>query len=536
MSITHKVAETGEPICLTDVQKDQRFSVQASIIQLELRSIMCVPLIALRGKTKNIIGVVYVDSQSIIERFTEKDLELLNLLANQSAIAIENARLYEETLKREKEVQEQNILLKKTIDEREKALSQLETLYEVGQKISSVLNLEELIELTYQQAEKVLDVHNFLIALSSDDEQILDVVLNTDEGKRYKKEKICISNTLSNKVMREKKPLLLKSFEEIDAILHNGDTTGSGKYSQSWMGAPMIIGDKVLGIMVTSSYQINAFQEDDLRILILLANQLAIALENITLYRETAEQEALKRELDIARDIQISLLPQENPSIKEYDIYGFSLPAKEVGGDFYDFLDIDNNHLNIIVGDVSGKGVPAALFMALSTSILQIGNDANSIEEILLLVNNVLYRKTFNMRDNLALLYASLDIEHNKITMSNRGLVFPLYYNYQKDSCEYIEIGGIPLGIMDFIDYNDYTIILKPGDMLVFTSDGIAETMNEKRELWGFMRLRERIKEYAHLKANVLVNKILEELKEFAGDKVSQHDDITIVVLKYLGE
>jgi sigma-B regulation protein RsbU (phosphoserine phosphatase) len=298
----------------------------------------------------------------------------------------------------------------------------------------------------------------------------------------------------------------------------------------------MVKEDELKGLLTLSSRSLGqVYTEDDIEMLSTLANQGLVALENARLYEELAEKERIAQELKIARDIQMKLLPQTTPKIEGFDVYSISEPAKEVGGDFFDYLSINDNCIGLCVGDVSGKGVPAALYMAVTDSILQ----AQSIAEenpakVLNSTNQILCRKVAKYR-SVVMAYIVLEPAKKIARISNCGLVSPILYSKDENSkeatCSYIKVSGMPMGISKKGSYDQKEITIKKGDIILICSDGIVEAKNNADEMFGASRLEKSLMESAELSANQIVNKIIKDVNKFVGD-APQYDDITLMVLK----
>jgi sigma-B regulation protein RsbU (phosphoserine phosphatase) len=246
-----------------------------------------------------------------------------------------------------------------------------------------------------------------------------------------------------------------------------------------------------------------------------------------------ARQEAWRRELALAREIQSSLLPSYNPMLADLDIKGRSLPAEEVGGDFYSYLPLTAGRLGLAVGDVSGKGMASALYMAIATSIVEAQATSSPDSATLLRqVNNLLYRRVHDTGLNTALLYALFDLTRRKLQVCNAGLITPVYLH--NGTLRYLEVYGLPLGAVAGEAYEEEHIDLQPGDVMLFMTDGIVEAMNAQRELFGFSRLEAALKSCDKDSAQHIMDCIFKSVFEFMGD-VPPQDDMTLVVVRVGG-
>jgi len=253
--------------------------------------------------------------------------------------------------------------------------------------------------------------------------------------------------------------------------------------------------------------------------------------------RRISERERIQKELEIARTVQMGLLPKENPRIAGFDISGLCKPAKEVGGDYFDFVYLSQNKLGVAIGDVSGKGVPAAIYMTLTKGILQSHADENISPKIVLnKVNKLLYR---NIERNsfVSMFYAILDTKEFTLTFARAGHNPGIMINQRDGQSRLLTTDGIALGLEEGTVFDntlkEQTIKLNRGDTFIFYTDGFTEAMNTNLEEYGDDAFLEIISKNRHLSAAELTKKIVEEIEAFTSE-AQQHDDITIVIIKVL--
>jgi membrane protease YdiL (CAAX protease family) len=253
--------------------------------------------------------------------------------------------------------------------------------------------------------------------------------------------------------------------------------------------------------------------------------------------RRISERERMQKELEIARNVQMGLLPKSNPVLRGFDISGTCLPAKEVGGDYFDFVTLSPTKLGIAIGDVSGKGVPAAIYMTLTKGILQSHADETISPRLVLnKVNKLLYR---NIEKNsfVSMFYAVLDTEQKKITFARAGHNPGIMINQKDGRNQELNTDGIALGLEEGAVFNrtlkEQTVMLAAGDTLVFYTDGFTEAMNQQKEEFGEERFIKLIAENRHLGAQKLIEWMFSNTRNFVKD-MPQHDDMTIVVVKVL--
>ena len=303
----------------------------------------------------------------------------------------------------------------------------------------------------------------------------------------------------------------------------------------SYAEVALLAGEKAIGVMAVDYVRRRGdFPKERLDSLVAFANSAALAIENDRLVKEEAEREHIRRELEVARDIQLSLLPQHDPGTPGFEIVGKSIPAEEVGGDFYSFNRMDGERLGLAIGDVSGKGISAAMLMAVISGMIDSEAKRNgSVSGLIKTVNRLLIPRAKPNKMNSALLYAILDSKEKRLKVANAGEIAPIVCRGDGSECDYMDVKGFPVGMTTIGKYVEKESELESGDTVVLTSDGIVEAMDGRSEMFGFDRLRDTVYHNKDLSAHDLSEKILDEVKDFVGNERSQ-DDITIVVLKAL--
>ncbi len=251
--------------------------------------------------------------------------------------------------------------------------------------------------------------------------------------------------------------------------------------------------------------------------------------------RRITERVRMTKELEIARQVQMRLLPKKRPVVPGFDVSGMCIPAKETGGDYFDFIEMGDSKLGIVIGDVSGKGVPAAIYMTLTKGIIQSHSDnAVSPRDVLVKVNNLLYR-TIDRDAFVSLFYAILDSEKKTIVYSRAGHNPVLHFRCAEEQCHLLEPNGIALGLERGDIFNrvikENTIHLDAGDLLVFYTDGFTEAMNRRREEYGEERLMQIIQKNHTQPVDDIYEAILRDIRRFVGD-MPQQDDMTMIFIK----
>lgn len=302
---------------------------------------------------------------------------------------------------------------------------------------------------------------------------------------------------------------------------------------QATLIVPLIYENKLTGLISLGEKKSGKFyRQEDINLLNTLANQGAVAIENARMIEEVIEKERMEEELSIARDLQTSMLPSECPKIIGFDISAYSLSAREVGGDFYDFIEMGKNKVGIVIGDVTGKSVSGALVMSASRSVFRMLSEENlSVGEIMIRANRRT-KKDIKSGMFVALLYAVLDANNRTLSLCSAGQTQPIYWSSKTNTAGLVETRGdtFPLGILEDAEYKESKLTLAPGDKIVLYTDGIVEAMNEKEEIFGFERLIEVVKGSKSMTSDFFLKEILNRVKAFTGE-AAQHDDLTMIIV-----
>lgn len=432
--------------------------------------------------------------------------------------------------------------------ELERKIYEMERLYRLGVRVSSTLDIKAVLDLCISTTVDVLEAQiGFLflkddksgrlflgsMAISENNGVFLDNLSSKSNIKIIKKEKVWLEKekSIAGWVAKNKKPLLTSNVDPQE-LLTNPVYKDFNFKVKSILCVPLLIKDKVVGVIqVCNKRKYVNFTSDDQHLLVSFAVHAAIAIENAKLYQEVTEKERMKRELEIAHKLQTSLLPDRPPQIKGYQIAAISQPAREVGGDFYDFIDVTENKVGLIIGDVAGKGLPAALFMALSRSFLRAQAIGNLKTNIVLERTNRLIANDAKEGIFVSAIYAILDTSNNILRFSNAGHNPPLLFHSATNNCEVLKTKGIVLGVLDEVRFHEKEVPLKKGDIVIFYTDGVIEAINENGRQFGMNRLIKILKDNSYLQASELVSMIEERVKEFARNQ-PQFDDLTIMVVK----
>lgn len=288
---------------------------------------------------------------------------------------------------------------------------------------------------------------------------------------------------------------------------------------------------KVIGVVQLLNKKDGAFTMRDERLLTAMASQAAISIENARLYQQEMQQRLINRELETAHAIQASFLPDKTPQIDGWDLAAVWYPVRNVAGDFYDFYRLDDGRLATLIADVSGKGIPAALFMALTVTVFRFGMSLTLPPGELMRRANELIIADQRSRMFATVFTAYLSLDTGRVTFSSAGHNPPILYRAAEGCTEDLSASGVAVGIFRDAKYAEKTTHLDPGDILVLYTDGITETLNEDEDEFGEERLAALISDHATLSAAALADQVLNAVTEFSGEQ-AMFDDATLVIIK----
>src|ERR1700688_1931487 len=493
--ITGTAASTGHSVRVGDTTKDPRYINAIESVRSEL----AVPLML----QNRCVGVLDIQSRHP-DYFTPDQQNILTLLASRLAIAVENARLFQKV-----RTQAETLLL----------------LNEVSRETSSILDVEELLRRAAEQTKRVIDYHILSIMLYDEEQKVFRHRVDVKLGQRVQgKLRVAATEGIVGAAATLKEPVLVADVTQDPRYLMVNPET------RSELAIPMIHKGKVIGVLDLESPQLNYFTADHVQTLSILAANLAVSLENARLYEQVARDEArLERDLQAAKRIQGALLrpvPAEDYGV---DLAARYLSAREVCGDLYEFLRYGPQQLGIALGDVSGKGTAAALYGAVSIGIMRsLAPQKLQPAEMLRQMNQLVCERRIEGRFMTAC-FATWQKGRQKLRVANAGQSQPLLY---KDGrCARIELTGFPLGIFEDVTYDEWGVTLETGDILVFHSDGIAETYNSEGQLFGNERLRKLVEQHHEISAAEMADRVLNEVDWFS-QSAPLSDDRTLVVMK----
>ncbi len=466
-----------------------------------VRSELAIPLVV----KNRVIGVIDIEARQP-GYFTEEHRRLLTLIASRIAIGIENARLYTRTSRQART---------------------LTVLNEISRELTSILNLDQLLKRIGELLTRLIDYQMFSILLldESGSKLVHRFSLRFKENIHLKHD-IPVGLGLVGYAAQHREPVLSAD------VKHDRRYINLNPETRSELCVPLIYKDKVIGVLDLEHTRPRFFTEDHVRTMTTLAAQVAIAIENARLYERIAQQERrLEKDLSLARELQMALLPPCCPVLGHAELAAKFVPARAIGGDLYDFLSYGERdpRVAVAIGDVSGKGASAALYAALASGFLR----SHAVEkpgaaQMLAAINQSLSARPIAAQF-VSMIYAVWDDRTQVLRAANSGLPRPIYCHHGR--VERIEATGLPMGLFPVAEYDEVTFHGHPGDVFVLFSDGIVDAQNRAGELFGRPRVEQVVARHYNGSADGLVTAIFREVGRHSAG-MTPFDDQTVVAIK----
>ena len=498
--IVGRVVDAQQAVVLGDVSTDPGYLP----IVPGMQSTVAVPLV----HQNKPIGALNILSRER-DQYSDRDAAILRQFAAHVAAALVNARFFER--------------------ERQNAEA-FELLAEIGREVASVLDLDELLSRIAQLARRVIDYRTFGIMLLNS-RQELEMKVAVQYGEKVVVPRVGLGEGLVGYAALHREPVLVPDVSKDPRYIKVVEDV------RSELAIPMLLKDRCVGVFDLESPELDAFTKRDVEILTLLASQAAVAIENARLYEEVSANEArMEKELRFARRVQAALLPTHLPKrLKGVDVAAHFAPARELGGDFHDFLVPESNTLIVALGDVSGKGVPAALYSVFAGELVRGRTfrrrylpERSSPANVLMSINTILHERQLE-EYYCTLCYAIFDLKRRTLTLANSGLPYPI--RASADTVESIQLPGVPLGSFFGVTYDELSVPLATDDVFVFCSDGVFEAMNEKGEEFTAARLIQVVRSARQRTAREVVQAIDQAVLEHRAG-YPPNDDMTVVAVK----
>ncbi len=496
------VTNHREPVIIHDASTDQRVDLEIGRLGgVEMKSLISVPLI---GKGQMIGVIEAINKQE--GQFTEADVDVLIGLANQIAVAMDNAHLYRQVRR----------------EAREKDL-----LFEIGKQLSSSLGVDEVLRMILDSLKEAVDFDAggvFLIAPETGNLQTLSTTgYASEHGPDVQ---LKVGQGIVGSAAKSGEPIIVKDVTQDDRYVNSRDAT------RSEIAVPITLDNRTIGVINLESDRLNAYGRHNLSLMSAFASQAAVSIERARLHEQLIAGQKLKEQLSIAREIQESFLPRVHPDIPGYDLYGRNIPSFEVGGDYYDFIKIVEGQYGIAIGDVSGKGIPASLIMASfrASLIAEIRNNY-ALRTICRKVNNLLC-ESVRPGSFVTAVYGVLDSKNHVFTFANCGHCLPILLR-SDGNVEYLREGGPLFGVTPEAKYEERPVYINPGDIIYLYTDGISEVFDRDDEELGLDRLTDIVCENRERPSAEILDAVYLAARQFASPE-HVFDDLTMIVVKRL--
>ena len=439
--------------------------------------------------------------------FTSEDVDRLEVAGEHVAFALDNALLYQET---------------------ERRALEKEVLLQVTTSLSAIMDPDEAIQAILKSLRQVVNYDAAALYLVNRKTHALELVHEVgypvgSEGAFG----LNVGQGIVGWVAKTGEPTIVPD------VSHDPRYVLARPETRSELAAPLQVAGKTIGVFNLENDMLDAYHEGHLELVTALAAQAAVTVERARLTRELLERRRLEKELAIAREIQASFLPEAPPTLPGIDLAGTTITHDEVGGDYYDFIPVSDSRLGIAIADVSGKGIPAALIMAgFRMSLLAEVRNEFAIRAVMRKVNSLLHESTD--RDKfVTAFYGLLDHRNRVLTFSNAGHNPPILFRHE-GKIQYLSEGGVALGVLADATYEERPIALRPGDVLLFYTDGVSEAESPSGEQFGVQRIEQLVAASPEADAATIMRSLVARVQEWSAG--GQSDDLTLVVLKVAEE
>jgi sigma-B regulation protein RsbU (phosphoserine phosphatase) len=405
----------------------------------------------------------------------------------------------------------------------------LALLYRVSQTLNSSLDLNEVLSRVMDEVIAATRAERgFLMLHESGGELTFKAARGMDQ-RAVEAPEFQVSRGIVERVAHEGQPLLTSDAQTDEWLRGRASVMALGL--RAILCVPLQHRDRLIGVVyVDNRIQAGVFSRADLDLLAAIASSAAVAIENARLYQLAVEQGRLERELQLAREVQMSLLPRETPQLPGWEFAAFWQPARTVAGDFYDFVPLNDGALGLVIADVSDKGMAAALFMALSRSVLRASLADRAPSDGIAYANRLITADSANSMF-VTLFYIQLNAASGGVEYVNAGHNAPLLYCAASGDLAPLPRTGMPLGLDEAAPFGQRRLTLQPGDCLLLYTDGVTDALDPAEQEFGLDRLQAILREHGHRPAPALKAALKQALSEFIGAG-EPFDDITVVVAK----
>lgn len=493
--IVGRAAQTRRSVLVNDVRKEPAYIQSLP----DIRSELALPLIV----KNRVIGVMDLEAPWP-DFFTEQHRNLLELLAGRMAMAVENARLYRRSVRQARTLQ---------------------LLSEISRELSSVLVLKDLLRKIGELTKRLIDYHRFSILLADEQGHTFNAVISIKKDERMpEKCTVPFGQGLVGAAATLRQTVVVPDVNKDPRYICVNPET------RSELIVPLLYRDRVIGVVDLESPQVGYFTDEHVRIFSTLAPQIAVAIENARLYERVVRSEGrMERDLERAREIQLHLMPALCPVIPGLEVCARFQPARELGGDLYDFLTYGKDRHILAIGDVSGKGAPAALYGAMASGILRsLAPQRLAATDMLKKLNLMLLERKIEGHF-ITLTYCIWEPKTRALRLANAGMPLPILV--RQGHSRPIRAEGVPLGLLEHVAHQEISLTLEKGDLLALSSDGLLEAASPSQEEFGTRRLENFLREHAQRPLGEIVDSIFAEIARFERGQ-QRRDDQTLLLVR----
>lgn len=411
----------------------------------------------------------------------------------------------------------------------------LNSLIEVSAIINSTLDLAEVMNLVMEKAQAVMNAEASSVMLVNEKTGLLECEIALGSVReKLKHIELQRGQGIAGWVVAHDEAVIVPDVDQ-DSRFYSDVDQATGFKTRSILAAPLKVKDKVIGVAeVINRRDSQPFTADNLALFTTFCRQVALAIENARMHRFMLEQQRLQQQLESAHSIQQSFMPQKFPHAANdrFTVAAQNIPATAVGGDLFDFFEIDSRRVGMVIGDVSGKGVPAALYMARLISDLRYYSHIHERPlAVMQTINGILYERS-QQGMFVTLVYLLLDRVSGELTITNGGHLPPLWFQSQIQRCQLVDhAAGIPLGILPQIELSEQQVQLQSGDQFLLYTDGIIEAKNDRGKMFSLERLQQ-IFSRPRPHPQMLIDELVQQVQRFSR-RVPQHDDITLLAIRW---
>lgn len=449
-------------------------------------------------------GLICFGKKLTGQPYSDEEIEFLDSLANIAIQAIENATIVEK--------------LNQVNRELDSKIQELQTLFEIGRELNRIFSEQEILkQLSYSLMGQLL-INQFFVALKVGKQ----LKIAYSKGSLFREKKLHECLQLCQDMPDFQQPVVLQDDDRFQQLYDIGVRLIVPMQLQGINSGYIFLGEKL---------DKRQYSQYNLDFLSTLANIAMISLENARLFEETLEKKKMEEELNLAKNIQAHLLPEQMPEIMNFDVYAVNMPSKQVGGDYFDIIRVNEEEYIFTIADVSGKGMPAALLMSnLQAGLQTLAYEKYSLAEVTAKLNNLIYKNT-SIEKYITFFILKLNTTTGAVEYVNAGHNPPFLLS-TREPLQYLDKGGIILGMMADVEYETGQIKLHQNDCIIMYTDGITEALDEQNNEFGEKRLiRTAQRFFSKTSAGQLISAIIDELKAFCGDP-TQYDDVTILAIK----